>query len=186
MVPGDVSKGPWGIPAKKDFKLCGHLIIAHCISMLSWPFRPSAIEQKCPIFTGTIFATSWCSVDGEWTVSTVLALSGGVAWPRPQTGHRHRHINIPMWDIVWLCETCETCETLWHCETLWLWQMQTPDNQRSAYLSGHTLCAHKSRLQSRSQQQRGWSREARHGSGFQVHPMPNKEYLNMILKLNGL
>ena len=28
MVPGDVSKGPWGIPAKKNFKLSGHLIIA--------------------------------------------------------------------------------------------------------------------------------------------------------------
>ena len=28
MVPGDVSKGPWGIPAKKIFKLRGHLIIA--------------------------------------------------------------------------------------------------------------------------------------------------------------
>ena len=76
---------------------------------ISWPFRPRAIEQKCPIFTGTIFAMVWCSVDGEWTVSTVLALSGGVAWPRPQTGHRHRHINIPrvrhcdivtLWDIV--------------------------------------------------------------------------------------
>ena len=29
MVPGDVSKGPWGIPAKKNFKLSGDLIIAH-------------------------------------------------------------------------------------------------------------------------------------------------------------
>ena len=29
MVPGDVSKGPWGIPAKKIFKLHGDLIIAH-------------------------------------------------------------------------------------------------------------------------------------------------------------
>ena len=28
MVPGDVSKGPWGIPAKKNFKLHGDLIIA--------------------------------------------------------------------------------------------------------------------------------------------------------------
>ena len=28
MVPGDVSKGPWGIPAKKIFKLHGDLIIA--------------------------------------------------------------------------------------------------------------------------------------------------------------
>ena len=28
MVPGDVSKGPWGIPAKKKFKLSGDLIIA--------------------------------------------------------------------------------------------------------------------------------------------------------------
>ena len=28
MVPGDVSKGPRGIPAKKIFKLCRHLIIA--------------------------------------------------------------------------------------------------------------------------------------------------------------
>ena len=28
MVPGDVSKGPGGIPAKKNFKLSGHLIFA--------------------------------------------------------------------------------------------------------------------------------------------------------------
>ena len=28
MVPGDVSKGPWGIPVKKNFKLPGDQIIA--------------------------------------------------------------------------------------------------------------------------------------------------------------
>ena len=31
MVPGDVSKGPWGIPAKKNFKLSRDLIIAQNI-----------------------------------------------------------------------------------------------------------------------------------------------------------
>ena len=34
MVPGDVSKGPWGIPAKKIFKLSGDLIIAHSIATM--------------------------------------------------------------------------------------------------------------------------------------------------------
>ena len=84
----------------------GSILHIHAL-FISWPFRPRAIEQKCPIFTETIFAMVWCSVDGEWTVSTVLALSGGVAWPRPQTGHRHRHINIPR---------VRHCETLWHCD----------------------------------------------------------------------
>ena len=34
MVPGDVSKGPWGIPAKKKFKLRGDQISAH--TMITW------------------------------------------------------------------------------------------------------------------------------------------------------
>ena len=32
MVPGDVSKGPRGIPAKKNFKLRGHLIFAQYVA----------------------------------------------------------------------------------------------------------------------------------------------------------
>ena len=40
MVPGDVSKGPWGIPAKTNFKLSGHLIFAlyyaHLKGFVSW------------------------------------------------------------------------------------------------------------------------------------------------------
>ena len=34
MVPGDVSKGPWGIPVKKKFKLPGDQFIAHCFNCL--------------------------------------------------------------------------------------------------------------------------------------------------------
>ena len=34
MVPGDVPKGPRGIPAKKIFKLHGDLIIAQVLDLL--------------------------------------------------------------------------------------------------------------------------------------------------------
>ena len=45
MVPGDVSKGPWGIPAKKNFKLSGDLIIAHYSSLLLFEDNESRLTR---------------------------------------------------------------------------------------------------------------------------------------------